>query len=58
MTEKEAHREKMVRCVTHTQPMTHEDWGIVLINPLPEHEVNFQICEEMVQEYVVGVRNV
>jgi hypothetical protein len=35
------HREIMVHTVTRPQPPAHEDWGIVLVQPLPEHEVNF-----------------
>jgi hypothetical protein len=36
------HWEIMVRTVTRPQPSAHDDWVIVLVQPLPEHEVNFQ----------------
>jgi hypothetical protein len=57
IAEQVAHQEIMVRDATRPQSMTREDWGIVLVNPLLEHEVNFQVLEEMVQEYLVGFRN-
>jgi hypothetical protein len=52
------HREIMVCTVTRPQPTTHEDWGIVLVQPLPEHEVNFHIFDDIIREYLVGVRQV
>jgi hypothetical protein len=52
------HREIMVRTVTRPQPSTHEDWGIVLVHPLPEHEVNFHIFDDIIREYLVEVRRV
>jgi hypothetical protein len=52
------HREIMVRTVTRPQPSAHEDWGIVLVQPLPEHEVNFHIFKDIIREYLVGVRRV
>jgi hypothetical protein len=52
------HREIMVRTVTRPQPTTHEDWGIFLVQPLPEHEVNFHIFDDIIREYLVGFRNV
>jgi hypothetical protein len=48
----------MVHTVTHPQPTTHEDWGIVLVQPLPEHEVNFHIFDDIIREYLVGFKNV
>jgi hypothetical protein len=52
------HREIMVRTVTRPQPSGHEDWGIVLVHPLPEHEVNFHIFDDIIREYLVEVRRV
>jgi hypothetical protein len=52
------HREIMVRTVTRPQPSAHEDWGIVLVQPLPEHEVNFHIFDDIICEYLVEVRRV
>jgi hypothetical protein len=52
------HREIMVCTVTRPQPSAHEDWGIVLVQPLPEHEVNFHIFDDIIREYLVGVRHV
>jgi hypothetical protein len=52
------HREIMVRTVTRPQPSAHEDWGIVLVQPLPEHEVNFHIFDDIIREYLVEVRRV
>jgi hypothetical protein len=49
------HREIMVRTVTRPQPSSHEDWGIVLVHPLPEHEVNFHIFDDIIREYLVEV---
>jgi hypothetical protein len=51
------HWEIMVRTVTRPQPTTH-DWGIVLVQPLLEHEVNFHIFDDIIREYLVGFRNV
>jgi hypothetical protein len=48
----------MVRTVTRPQPSAHEDWGIVLVQPLPEHEVNFHIFVDIIREYLVEVRRV
>jgi hypothetical protein len=50
------HREIMVHTVTRPQPSAHEDWGIVLVHPLPEHEVNFHIFDDIICEYLVEVR--
>jgi hypothetical protein len=52
------HREIMVRTMTRPQPSTHEDWGIVLVQPLPEHEVNFHIFDDIIGEYLMGVRHI
>jgi hypothetical protein len=52
------HREIMVRTVTQPQTTTHEDWGIVLVQPLPENEVNFHIFDDIIREYLVGVRHI
>jgi hypothetical protein len=48
----------MVRTMTRPQPSTHEDWGIVLVQPLPEHEVNFHIFDDIIGEYLMGVRHI
>jgi hypothetical protein len=52
------HREIMVHTVTHPQPSAHEDWGIVLVQPLPEHEINFHFFDDIIREYLMGVRHV
>jgi hypothetical protein len=52
------HREIMVRTVTRPQPSAHDDWGIVLVQPLPEHEVNFQFFSDIVREYLLEIRHV
>jgi hypothetical protein len=49
------HHEIMVCTVTRPQPLAHEDWGIVLVQPLPEHEVNFHIFDDIIREYLVVV---
>jgi hypothetical protein len=41
------HREIMVHTVTRPQPSAHEDWGIVLVQPLPKHDVNFHIFDDI-----------
>jgi hypothetical protein len=48
----------MVHTFTGPQPTTHEDWGIVLVNPLPEHGVSFQIFDDIIRDYLVGFRNI
>jgi hypothetical protein len=48
----------MVRTVTRPQPSAHDDWGIVLVQPLPEHEVNFHFFDDIVREYLLEVRHV
>jgi hypothetical protein len=52
------HREFMVRTMTRPQPSAHEDWAIVLVQPLLEHEVNFHIFDDIIREYLVEVRRV
>jgi hypothetical protein len=52
------HREIIVRTVTRSQPPAHEDWGIVLVQPLPEHEVNFHFFDDIVREYLLEIRHV
>jgi hypothetical protein len=52
------HCEIMVRTVTRPQPSAHEDWGIMLVQPLLEHEVNLHIFDDIIREYLVGVRRV
>jgi hypothetical protein len=48
----------MVRTVTCPQPSAYEDWGIVLVQPLPEHEVNFHFFDDIIREYLLEVRHV
>jgi hypothetical protein len=52
------HREIMVRTVTRPQPSAHDDWGIVLVQPPPEHEVNFHFFDDIVCEYLLEIRHV
>jgi hypothetical protein len=52
------HREIMVRTVTRPQPSAHDDWGIVLVQPLPDHEVNFNFFDGIAREYLLEIRNV
>jgi hypothetical protein len=58
MAQQVDHREIMVRTVTRPQPSAHEDWGIVLVQPLPEHEVNFHFFDDIIREYLLEVRHV
>jgi hypothetical protein len=44
----------MVRVITHDQPPLHDDWAIILIQPLPVLELNFQGIADVVREYLVG----
>jgi hypothetical protein len=44
----------MVRAITRAQPPLHDDWAMVLIQPLPVLELNFQGIADVVQEYLVG----
>jgi hypothetical protein len=57
------HREVMARSVTRRLPPLHEDWAIINIKPLPEHEVTFPAVRDVVREYLVehrrlGVRDI
>jgi hypothetical protein len=57
------HREIMARSVTRRLPPMHEDWAIINIQPLPEHEVLFPAVRDVVREYLVehrrlGVRDI
>jgi hypothetical protein len=57
------HREVMARLVTRHLPPMHEDWAIINIQPLPEHEVIFPAVRVVVREYLVehrrlGVRDI
>jgi hypothetical protein len=36
----------------------HEDWAIINIHPLPEHEVLFPVVRDVVREYLVEHRRV
>jgi hypothetical protein len=47
------HREVMARSVTRRLPPMHEDWAIVNIQPLPEHEVIFPAVRDVVREYLI-----
>jgi hypothetical protein len=49
----------MTRAVARRQPPLHEDWAILTIQPLPQHEVHFPVVKEIVREFLVqhkGVR--
>jgi hypothetical protein len=52
------HRGIMVRSVSQRLPLTHEDWAIINIHPLPEHEVLFPAVRDVVREYLVEHRRV
>jgi hypothetical protein len=57
------HREVMARSVTRRIPPLHEDWAIINIQPLPDHEVTFPSVRDVVREYLVehrrlGVRDI
>jgi hypothetical protein len=57
------HREVMARSVTRRLPPMHEDWAIINIQPLPDHEVTFPAVRDVVREYLVehrrlGVRDI
>jgi hypothetical protein len=43
----------MVCVVTRNQPPIHEDWAVVLVNPLPEHVIHFDDNVETVKQYLV-----
>jgi hypothetical protein len=50
------HRGIMVRSVSQRLPPMHEDWAIINIHPLPEHEVLFPAVRDVVREYLVEHR--
>jgi hypothetical protein len=57
------HREIMTRSVSRRLPPMHEDWVIINIHPLPEHEVLFPTVKDVIREYLVehrmlGVRDI
>jgi hypothetical protein len=52
------HRGIMVRSVSQRLPPMHEDWAIINIHPLPEHEVLFPAVRDVVREYLVKHRRV
>jgi hypothetical protein len=57
------HREVMARSVTRRLPPLHEDWAIINIQPLPDHEVTFPVVRDVVRKYLVehrrlGVRDI
>jgi hypothetical protein len=52
------HREIMVRSVSQRLPPMHEDWAIINIHPLPEHEVLFPAVRDVVREYLMEHRRV
>jgi hypothetical protein len=52
------HRGIMVRSVSQRLPPMHEDWAVINIHPLPEHEVLFPAVRDVVREYLVEHRRV
>jgi hypothetical protein len=53
------HRGKlMVRACTRRVMLTHKDWAIVCIDPLPENEVHFPNVTNVVHEFLVHHRRV
>jgi hypothetical protein len=57
------HREIMARSVSRRLPPLHEDWAIISIQPLPDHEITFPAVRDVVREYLVehrrlGVRDI
>jgi phage-related baseplate assembly protein len=36
----------------------HEDWAIINIHPLPEHEVLFPAVRDVIREYLVERRRI
>jgi hypothetical protein len=57
------HREIMARSVTRCLPPLLEDWAIISIQPLPDHEITFSAVRDVVREYLVehrrlGVRDI
>jgi hypothetical protein len=49
-------RKMMVKACTRWAMLTHEDWAIVTINPLPADEVLFHNVREVVHEFLVHHR--
>jgi hypothetical protein len=47
----------MACAITRAQPPLHDDWAIVLIQPLPVLELNFQGIIGVVREYLVDQWN-
>jgi hypothetical protein len=52
------HREIMSRSVSRRLPPMHEDWAIINIHPLPEHEVLFPAVRDVIREYLVEHRRI
>jgi hypothetical protein len=57
------HRDIMARSVSRRLPPLHEDWAIISIQPLPDHEITFPAVRDVVREYLVehrrlGVRDI
>jgi hypothetical protein len=51
-------RRLMARACTRRAMLTHEDWAIVCINPLPVDEVHFPNVREVIHEFLVHDRRV
>jgi hypothetical protein len=52
------HREIMTKLVSRRLPPMHEDWVIINIHPLPEHEVLFPAVRDVIREYLVEHRRI
>jgi hypothetical protein len=53
------YREIMSRSVSRRLPPMHEDWAIINIHPLPEHEVLFPVIREyLVEHQRLGARDI
>ena len=53
------HREIMSRSISRRLPPMHEDWAIINIHPLPEHEVLFPVIREyLVEHRRLGARDI
>jgi hypothetical protein len=57
------HREIMFWSVSRRLPPMHEDWAIINIHHLPDHEVLFPVVRDVIREYLVehrrlGVREI
>jgi hypothetical protein len=50
------HQEIMSTLVSRRLPPMHEDWAIINIHPLPDHEVLFHAVRDVVREYLVDHR--